>query len=185
MDEHQGEREGKAFGKHYRIWISLFAILLVAIIAGAITLSLEYSDKAHPLEIILPRPAPGQPPEITTYVSGAVAHPGIYLITEDVRIRDVLRAAGGITDDADSSTLKIHIPTTDQSSDKRPQRININTAEVWLLDALPGVGEKRAQDIIDYRAQNGSFHRIEDLLKVPGIGPTTFERMKNLITVVD
>mgnify|MGYP001070574911 CR=1 FL=1 len=172
-------------GRHDRIWLSILVVLLVAIITGAITFLLKYDGEARPLEITLPTPAHGQSPEIATYVSGAVAHPGIYLVTEDDCVGDILRAAGGITGDADLSTLEIRILTTDQSSGKTAQRVNINTADAWLLDALPGVGEKIAHNIIDYRAQNGAFHRIEDLLKVPGIGPTTFERIRNLITVVD
>ena len=67
----------------------------------------------------------------------------------------------------------------------QPQRININRAEAWLLEALPGIGETRAQAIIDFRNQNGVFHNINELLKVKGIGVTTYEQIKHLITVAD
>jgi len=56
-------------------------------------------------------------------------------------------------------------------------------AEPWLLEALPGIGETRVQDIVDYRNENGPFKRIEDLLQVKGIGEGTFEKTKDYITV--
>ena len=55
----------------------------------------------------------------------------------------------------------------------------------WVLEALPGIGEVLAQGIVDYRSENGPFKRIEDLLKVSGIGSGTFERIKDYITVSD
>jgi competence protein ComEA len=60
--------------------------------------------------------------------------------------------------------------------------VNINTAGLDELDALPGIGPATAQKIIDYRTANGPFLAIEDILNVSGIGPATFEDIKNLIT---
>jgi competence protein ComEA len=61
--------------------------------------------------------------------------------------------------------------------------ININTAALEELDALPGVGPTIAQRIIDYREQNGAFSTIEEIMDVSGVGPTTFDNIKDLITV--
>lgn len=63
------------------------------------------------------------------------------------------------------------------------EKININTAGLEELDALPGIGPAKAQAIIDYRVVNGLFLAIEDIKKVPGIGSATFENLKDLITV--
>ncbi len=52
-----------------------------------------------------------------------------------------------------------------------------------MLDALPGIGPKLAQAIIDYRKENGRFQRTQDLMKVKGIGPETFDKVQDLITV--
>lgn len=60
---------------------------------------------------------------------------------------------------------------------------NINTASQCELESLPGIGPTIAQKIIEYRTQNGPFQSIEDIINVSGIGPGTFERIKNLITV--
>ncbi len=64
-------------------------------------------------------------------------------------------------------------------------KININTATQAELESLPGIGPSLAQRIIAYREQNGPFKTIEDIQKVKGIGPATFERIKDLITVGD
>jgi competence protein ComEA len=61
--------------------------------------------------------------------------------------------------------------------------ININTASLAELDTLPGIGPALAQRIIDYRNENGAFSTIEEIMEVSGIGPATFERLKDLITV--
>lgn len=59
--------------------------------------------------------------------------------------------------------------------------ININKATLAELTALPGIGEVKAQAILDYREQNGDFHSLEELLEVPGIGPRTLEQISGLI----
>jgi len=63
--------------------------------------------------------------------------------------------------------------------------ININTAGLEELDSLPGIGEIKAQAIIDYRNQNGDFSVIEDIINVSGIGQSTFDKIKDLIYVGD
>lgn len=62
-------------------------------------------------------------------------------------------------------------------------KVNINTADVESLRDLPGIGEKRAEDIIDYRTQHGPFRIPEELTRVPGIGEGTLEGLLELITI--
>ncbi|MDI6845189.1 MAG: helix-hairpin-helix domain-containing protein [Candidatus Saccharicenans sp.] len=63
------------------------------------------------------------------------------------------------------------------------KKININTAPVSELQTLPRIGPKVAQRIVDYRTQNGPFKKIEDIMKVRGIGEKVFNQIKDLITV--
>ena len=61
--------------------------------------------------------------------------------------------------------------------------VNINTATKEELSTLQGIGEKRAQDIIDYRTKNGPFKSIDDLEKVPGVGPGRMKQIRSQISV--
>jgi len=70
-----------------------------------------------------------------------------------------------------------------QAAPKTDQKININTASAAELQQLPRIGEKVAQRIIDFREQHGNFQKIEEIMKVRGIGESTFANLKELITV--
>ncbi|HSA96979.1 MAG TPA: helix-hairpin-helix domain-containing protein [Acidobacteriota bacterium] len=62
-------------------------------------------------------------------------------------------------------------------------KVNINTATQVELESLPRIGPKVAQRIIEFRTQNGNFKKVEDLMKVKGIGEKIFQQLKDLITV--
>jgi comEA protein len=78
-------------------------------------------------------------------------------------------------------------PETDGEANtaELPQKIDINRAEAWLLEALPGIGPSKAQAIIAYRQQNGGFKHIIEVTEVEGIGPAIYEDIKDLITAGD
>lgn len=84
------------------------------------------------------------------------------------------------TFDLPTSATATEEPTNDNSNSE--ELVNINTASLEELDALPGIGPTTAQKILDYREENGPFSTIEDIMNVSGIGPATFEDIQNLIT---
>lgn len=135
----------------------------------------------RPIEISLSEPPVQQASQI--YIGGAVNNPGFYPLMGGDSIEAIIQAAGGTSDGADLSRLKLHISGTGE--EEQPQKIDLNRAQAWLLEALPGIGEVRARDIISYREQNGPFRNINELLLVKGIGPTTYEQIKDLVTVAD
>ena len=161
-----------------------------------------------PIEVITPVLSPAlEPPSSPTpaplrvYISGAVSHPDVYLLPPQSIVKDALAAAGGPTEEADLDRLNLAMELRDQQQVHVPRRgeavpaavppggasaggpININTATVEELDALPGVGPAIAGRIVDYREAYGPFATIEAIMNVKGIGSATFEEIKGLITV--
>ena len=143
-------------------------------------------------------------------LKGAVKHPGVYALDQGSRVFDLLEMAGGLTEDAAERALNqaqllvdqqsLYVPTIEewQADSQGPQanvvgsqaplvsspnsgKVNINQADLAQLETLPGIGAKKAQAIIDYRTANGSFHSLEDLGKVKGIGPKMLEKLKDLV----
>ena len=147
--------------------------------------------------------APEESEEIMVHISGAVNSTGILRLDSSKRVVDALDLAGGARDDADLDSVnlaarlhdeeKIYIPKVGEvqenmttlvsspSSSGPASKININSADLSELTKIPGVGEKTAQKILDYRANN-SFSSIEDIKNVPGIGDKKFESMKDYIS---
>jgi len=162
-----------------KYWTPVIMALVAIIIIGAIVAWSRYRG-SQPIEISIP---PSQELQGEIYIGGAVNNPGFYALEAGDSLQDIIQAAGGTTESADLSQLKLYIPRIGGA--QQPQKIDLNRAEAWLLQALPGIGEVRAQAIIDYRQQNRRFHTIEELTKVEGIGVTTYEQIKHLITVAD
>lgn len=75
---------------------------------------------------------------------------------------------------APSSTPQVFVPD---------EAVDLNSADLSALTTLPGIGESKAQAILDYRAEHGPFRYVEDITKVSGIGRSTFENLKDYITV--
>lgn len=73
--------------------------------------------------------------------------------------------------------------TQKQAADSKPVKVNINTAGVNQLVKLPRIGEKIAKRIIEFREKNGKFKKIQDLMKVKGIGEKTFKKFEKMLTV--
>jgi competence protein ComEA len=139
------------------------------------------------------------------YISGAVQHPDVYQVPAAARVKDVVLAAGGFTEDAAAEEINladriadaqhIHIrrqgeqasepaPTADEAADdSNDGLVNLNTASAADLDALSGIGPSLAERIIEYRTTNGPFQSVEDLQKVKGIGPALFAKLLPLVTV--
>ena len=135
-------------------------------------------------------------------IKGAVKNPGVYQMKVGDRVKDALDAAGGLTAEADSQKVNlaqrvedqmvIVVPKVGEEAEAIPAgttnkeaakegKVNINTATVEELKTLKGVGEKKAEAIIEYRKKNGSFKTKEDLMKVRGIGKKLFESFEERI----
>ncbi|MDR1521553.1 MAG: helix-hairpin-helix domain-containing protein [Streptococcaceae bacterium] len=137
-------------------------------------------------------------------VKGAVNKPGMYSLADGKRVNDVIKMAGGLTDQADTKQVNyalklvdqmiVYIPqigeivennvsTISSTNQKVNKKINLNTATLEELQTLTGIGAKKAQKIINYREANGLFTQVDDLQNVDGFGAKTVEKLKESLTV--
>lgn len=142
-------------------------------------------------------------------VKGAVQRPGVYTVTQGGRVVDAITAAGGLLDEATTRHVNLAAPLQDGMAIYIPfhgeegvdsvlswnqagqptltgeskELININTASKVELMRLPGIGESKAQTIIQFREEHGRFQSVDDLLQVSGIGAKTLAKFRDQITV--
>jgi competence protein ComEA len=140
--------------------------------------------------------------QVAVHVAGRVRHPGLVRLPAGSRVQDAITAAGGVTSGADLDAInlarkvsdgeQVRVPGPGDPAPPPPDAaagpatpsapLDLNTASVEQLDALPGVGEVTAGRIVAYRSAH-LFTTVDELLEVPGIGQRRFEQLKDLVTV--
>jgi len=189
-------RQPFAFISRRRDGIVVAFFVIVAVLTVSVAFYQWRDREAAPAVIVLPGL---QATTITIEVAGAVAEPGIYEVPVRSRVIDGIEAAGGIQADADLSGInqvaflmdgqKVTVPfeaggaAVEQAQSIVTGLLNINTATVDELIELPGIGEVRAQAIVDYRNQNGPFTSVDGLLAVEGISESVVDELRPLVTV--
>lgn len=176
--------------------ILLFALVIRINNAKDNEVQVEVSDEINANKVVA---------QMYVDISGEVNNPGVYEVSSDTRMYEVIKKAGGLTDDADTDQInqadfvedgeKIIIPSINDESNEYSDDdegvyddvssnslININKASKEQLMEISGVGEVIAQRIIDYR-KNNRFKSKEDIMNVSGIGEATYEKMKSQICV--
>lgn len=141
--------------------------------------------------------------DVVVHVGGEVNEPGLYTMPAGSRVADAVEEAGGALPDADLDLLNLARTLTDgervlvgvpqeeapgaggaAASGGEGAPVNINTANEQELRSLPGIGEKKARQIIEHRESiGGSFASVEDLLGVDGIAEKTMENLRPHVTV--
>jgi competence protein ComEA len=141
-----------------------------------------------------------EPAWIYVYVCGCVNKPDVYQMEQGMRLYEAIQAAGGAGENADLASLnladvlydgeKVYVPSEGEegisvqdTEDEKDGRLNINTATAAELKTLPGIGEAKANAILNYRETHGSFSSIEDVLLVPGIKEGIYGQIQSLIRV--
>ncbi len=143
--------------------------------------------------------------EIYVQINGAVKYPGVYKVQEDARVFDVVELAGGMTEDAEPEAVNQALPVEDgqmitictqeewelmQAEEMHTDAaqaddglVDINTADVAELCTLPGVGQARAESILAYRQEHGSFQAVEEIKQVSGIKDGLYTKIKDKIKI--
>ena len=145
-------------------------------------------------------------------IKGEVLHPGVYEFSCESRVQEVIKKAGGFTEEADETKINLAQKISDQmqiivpnlhskqeggviegnsekgnSSNSTPSNskqgtVNINTATLEELQTIKGIGKKKAEAILQYRKEHGAFRTKEDLLQVKGIGKKALEAIESQVT---
>jgi competence protein ComEA len=184
--------------------VAALALAAVLVLAGRFMVRSEAHTAQSPAETLIAEvgeaaPAP-TPPQIVVHVVGAVRNPGLYLLEEGSRVADAVALAGGAGGKADLAAVNLAAPLVDGTQVIVPRvgasgtagaaappggtasgPLRLNTATAEQLDALPGIGPVTAQQILQYREQNGSFRSVDELDAVPGIGPARLEQLRELV----
>ena len=145
-------------------------------------------------------------------IKGEVLRPGVYEFSCESRMQEVIKKAGGFTEEADETKINLAQKITDQMqiivpnvhskqedgltegnsekgsstntsvSNSKQGTININTATLEELQTIKGIGKKKAEAILQYRKEHGAFRTKEDLLQVKGIGKKALEAIESQVT---
>lgn len=186
---------------------------LAAVAALVVALAAYLAWQARPSVEPAPEPVPvpvaesgrpiasSSPVSLVVAVTGRVRKPGLVRLPPGARVADALEAAGGVLPDTDLSAVNLARKVTDgeliaigvpgvaaadgpaAGAGPGAGPVNLNTATLAQLDALPGVGPVLAQRILDHRARHGDFRSVGDLRQVEGIGDSKFAQLKDLVTV--
>ena len=145
-------------------------------------------------------------------IKGEVLHPGVYEFSCESRMQEVIKKAGGFTEEADETKINLAQKITDQMqiivpnlhskqeggvtegnsekgnmsnttpSNSKQGTVNINTATLEELQTIKGIGKKKAEAILQYRKEHGAFRTKKDLLQVKGIGKKALEALESQVT---
>lgn len=203
MNEDQAENRLDQLLSRYKFPLAAGVVGLVLLIAGLITSGIIFKtfvkSTKYPKESLVQT---SQGMVVKVDVSGAVANPGVYSLKIDSRIEEAIKAAGGITNEADPQYLskylnlaqkvtdgmKIYVPFEGEPLSGAGQAsggvsgtsvINLNTATLAELDKLPGIGPVSAQKIIDSRPYNS----IEELFTKKIVSKAVYEKVKEMVSV--
>lgn len=194
-----------------RLRIGIGAAFLLALVALAAAVGVALLTPGGSTEVVEPDASPRGSGAATPHASaaagiyvhvlGAVTRPGLYRLATGSRVVDAVAAAGGLSGSADPGSLNLARPLSDgeqlvvgvQGAAPAPSpsgpagaaggKVNLNTADAATLETLPRIGPAMAQRILEWRAANGRFASVEDLLGVTGVGDKTFAGLKDLVTL--
>ncbi len=162
----------------------------------------QKQNSTQELSVTEPQEDLAQADTIFVYVCGAVSNPGVYELPVDSRAYEAVAQAGGMSEEAAGTAVnlaevladgqKLQIPFQGEISESQEldnsgittdSRININTASMEELMTLKGIGQTRAEQILEYREKHGSFASPEAIMNVDGIKQGTYDKIKDNIKI--
>lgn len=173
-----------------RAAVAIAGVLLLAAVAGWSVLHQAAAAAPVPVGETVDPPAP---PTVLVFVSGAVAHPGLYELSPDARVADAIAAAGGVTTLADPGHLpnmaqrvndgrQINVPF--MKAGTTAAKLDVNTAAEADLDAVPGMPPGLAAEIVQYRSEWGPFTSMSQLHSDLGVNSATVTGLEHYLRAV-
>ena len=196
LDGSGSERARRAlagFGPERRGVRALAVVVAVAVLLAAF-LAWRSRPRPEPVATTAGSTSVSDTPQLVfVSVAGRVHKPGVYRLPAGSRVADAIDAAGGALPGTDLSSInparrlvdgeQIVVGASAPPGSAAARLVNLNTATIAELDALPGVGPVLAQRIVDYRVRAGGFRSVSDLRKVEGVGDAKYAELKDLVTV--
>jgi competence protein ComEA len=183
--------------RHALVAVACVAVLVLA--ASRLFAPAGSATDSVPSSPIVSVPTEPAPRALVVDVAGAVREPGVYRLRPGARVADAIARAGGVTRRAARASVNLAAPVADgeqvlvppvagglggsSSSPGVPKAgpVNLNSASVEQLDALPGIGPVTARKIVDYRREHGPFTSVDQLDAIPGIGPARVAELRGLV----
>lgn len=150
------------------------------------------------VEVATRSPEPTAPPTVVVDVQGAVARPGVYRLAAGARVADALALAGGLLPEADPAALNRAAPLRDGARIYAPMRgemapagalgteaerlVNVNRASAQELTALPGIGPSTAERIVRAR-EKAPFRAVEELQTRGLVSARVLADIRDLVTI--
>ncbi|MFD2046127.1 helix-hairpin-helix domain-containing protein [Ornithinibacillus salinisoli] len=188
--------------KKYSFFILIGFVIIIVLISTS-----KFSKDEQEAYIPITADTPNEPiesleeiqneSEIVVDIKGEVFNPGVYKMTINSRVEDVVKMAGGFSENADQTVVNLAQKVHDEMIIVVPEvgeeqttitkdnegKIRVNYASIEEIQTLNGIGPSKAQAIIQYREENGFFGSVEDLLNVSGIGEKTLENIQDEIII--
>ena len=187
------DKNGRGLSRRMLV-IVLGALLVLAGVGGFRYASYLMQDTSSGAKSAPLTAAQEEAGSIAVHVKGAVEEPGLYWLDAGSRVSDAVEAAGGAVSAADLDQINLAAVVADGSQVFVPYiseqcslsscgPLNINTATKAQLEALEGIGETKAQAIVEYREAHGDFTSVDQLTRVSGIGQATLDKIREQICV--
>lgn len=185
--------------KNYTQLVNIFIGFLFGVVVVLTINLISAPPRGLPIELN----TPPTPQSLRIHVNGAVQYPGVYILPPGSIVQDAVDLAGGINNFAELRNTNLASPLSDgqlvyiysaselETGSNNPTalanpntaKVNLNTATVSDLEALPGIGPSLAEEIVNFRSENGPFESVDDILEVSGIGPAKLEQLRDYVIV--
>lgn len=171
---------------------ALAAVVALAAVCAAVLAMTARPAGTSPVPVVTAAAQPSAPGAVV-HVAGAVHSPGLYTLAPGSRVADAIAAAGGATEEAQTSSVnlarvvvdgeQVRVPSAADLAEQSDGPVSLNSADAARLETLPGIGPVLAERIVADREAHGPFASVADIARVPGVGAAIVAGLDGQATV--